>query len=152
MTPKHILVATDLGENSLPALRQARDLAKALGARLTVVHVIEPASAPPGLEGFALDGMPLDWEQRIERGREAAARRNLDAMLQNERDPAVPMESKVLLGLLPGALTDAVKDLAADLLVVGTHGRRGVAHFFLGSVAERVLRHASCPVLIVRPH
>lgn len=152
MIPKHIVVATDLGENSLPALRAARDLAGQLGARLTVVYVIEPTPTPPGLEGFALEGMPVDWEQRLSRGRQEAVQARLDELLVAEAAPGVSMQSRVVFGLLPGALVDSARDLLADLLVVGTHGRSGVAHFFLGSVAERVVRHAHCPVLIVRPH
>ena len=78
MTPKHILAATDLEETSLPALRMALDLASGLGARVTLVHVIEPIASPPGLEAYALEGMPADWEQRVERGRLGAVHRRLE--------------------------------------------------------------------------
>lgn len=152
MIPRHILCATDLEDSGLPALRMALELGEALKARVTLIHVIEPIASPPGLEAYALDGMPTDWEQRVERGRLGAVQRRLEALLQAEGRPGVPIATHVATGLMPGALIDAVGELGADLLVLGTHGRSGVAHFLLGSVAEKVVRASPCPVLTVRPH
>ena len=152
MTPKHILAATDLEETSLPALRMALDLASGLGARVTLVHVIEPIASPPGLEAYALEGMPADWEQRVERGRLGAVHRRLEALVRDNGRPGVEVATHIVTGLMPGALVDAATDVGADLLVLGTHGRSGVAHFLLGSVAEKVVRASPCPVLTVRPH
>ncbi|MCS6915011.1 MAG: universal stress protein [Myxococcales bacterium] len=151
MIPQHIVVATDLDETSMPALRLAVDLARPLGARITVLHVIEPIAMPPGLEAYALEGMPADWEQRVERGRFSAVEQRLEALLREHQGSGVPLSAKVVAGLLPGALTEAAEEMGADLLVLGTHGRSGVAHFLLGSVAEKVVRTAPCPVLTVRP-
>jgi universal stress protein A len=152
VSPKHILAATDLEESSLPALRMAVDLAEGLGARLTLVHVIEPIASPPGLEAYALEGMPADWEQRVERGRLGAVGRRLEALLADHGRPGVQTSTHIISGLMPGALVDCAAELGADLLVLGTHGRSGVAHFLLGSVAEKVVRASPCPVLTVRPH
>lgn len=149
--PEHIVVATDLDDHSLPALKAALALAAPLHARVTLVHVIEPIAAPPGLEAYALEGMPSDWEQRVERGRLGAVQRRLERLVEEYQAPGLQLETRIVHGLLPGALAEAAQDLGADLLVVGTHGRSGVAHFLLGSVAERVLRAAPCPVLTVRP-
>lgn len=152
MTPKHVVVGIDLHETSLAALRLALSLAAPLGARVTLIHVLEPTPAPPGLEAFALEGMPPDWEERLSRGRQEAVRGRLADLVAAYRDPAVPMEAQVVTGLLPAALVEATRGLQADLLVLGTHGRSGVAHLLLGSVAEKVVRAAPCPVLTVRPH
>lgn len=149
MTPRHIVCATDLTATSEPALRMSVDMARSLGARLTLLHIIEPVSVPPGLESFALDGIPADWQLRIERNQRLTVDERMREIVAGLADlkPTVCVKN----GILPGSLNDALTELSADLLVIGTHGRGGVAHFFLGSVAEKVLRSAPCPVLIVRP-
>lgn len=152
MTAKNILVATDLSESSAPALRSAVELGSALGARITLVHVLEPPPTPPGLEAFALEGLPIDWEERLLRGRTAAAQERIASQASaasSERCQVVP---KLITGILPDSLVSELKGGGYDLLVVGSHGRTGVAHFFLGSVAEKLVRHAPCPVLVVRPN
>ena len=63
----------------------------------------------------------------------------------------VVVKTRLVVGTLPDAIIEQLGPLGIDLLVVGTHGRRGLAHFFLGSAAERLLRGASCPVVVVRP-
>ena len=151
MTPKHIIVATDLTELSEPALRMARSLAEPLGSRITMVHVLEPAPTPPGLEAFALEGMPLDWEERLLQGRSEAASRRLADTAAAESSPKVSVHWRLLQGRMPDALLEEIKSLEGDLLIVGTHGRKGVSHFLLGSVAEKLMRGATCPVLVVRP-
>jgi nucleotide-binding universal stress UspA family protein len=151
MTPKHIAVATDLSEHNLPAMKTAIDLADALAARLTLIHVLEPTPAPPGLEAFALEGMPIDWVDRVTDARRQFAEQQLSQLaIENRRAPAV-IETRLLTGMMPETLTDYLKKEQVELLVVSSHGRRGVAHFFLGSVAERLMREAPCPVLVVRP-
>lgn len=149
MALSHILCATDLSETSVPAVEMAAEIARAVGARLTLAHVIEPITMPPGLEAYALEGMPPDWEQRVDQGRRQAVDERLAKLRARCGD--IPVTTQVFYGPLPGILTDAVQDLQADLLVVGTHGRKGVAHLLLGSVAEKLLRIAPCPVLVVRP-
>jgi nucleotide-binding universal stress UspA family protein/rhodanese-related sulfurtransferase len=151
MTPKHIIVATDLTELSLPAVQMAKSLAQPLGSRITLVHVLEPAPTPPGLEAFALEGMPLDWEERLLHGRSEAASQRLADIAAAESTPKVQVHWRLLQGRMPDAMIEEVKALEGDLLIVGTHGRKGVSHFLLGSVAEKLMRGATCPVLVVRP-
>jgi len=151
MTPKHIIVATDLTELSQPAFRMAMSLAEPLGSRITLVHVLEPAPTPPGLEAFALEGMPLDWEERLLQGRSEIASRRLADTAAAESTPKVQVHWRLLQGRMPDALLEEIKALQGDLLVVGTHGRKGVSHFLLGSAAEKLMRGAACPVLVVRP-
>jgi len=149
VTPKHIAVATDLSPSSSAALRFALTLAAPLGAQVTLVHAIEPTPMPGGLEAFALEGMPVGWEQRVTQARVADAERRLAE--QARQGGAVAVNTRLVIGSLPDAILEQLGPLGIDLLVVGTHGRRGLAHFFLGSAAERLLRGASCPVVVVRP-
>ena len=149
MTPKHIAVATDLSPSSSAALRFALTLAGPLGAQVTLVHAIEPTPMPGGLEAFALEGMPVGWEQRVTQARVLDGERHL-AEQARQAGPVV-VKTRLVVGTLPDAIIEQLGPLGIDLLVVGTHGRRGLAHFFLGSAAERLLRGASCPVVVVRP-
>jgi len=151
MTPKHIAVATDLSEHNLPALKTALELAQPLGARVTLVHVLEPTPTPPGLEAFALEGMPVDWIDRVSGARRQIAERKLAELAAAYKSPGARFETVLLSGLLPDTLNEFLKKEGVDLLVVASHGRRGVAHFFLGSVAERLMRTTPCPVLVVKP-
>lgn len=151
MTLKHIAVATDLGEHSLPALDAALDLAEVHGARVSLVHIIEPTPTPPGLEAFALEGMPIDWVERVTDARRSVADQKLNAMCAEKRRAPSVIVPVLLTGLLPDTLNEFLVRDQADLLVVASHGRRGVAHFFLGSVAERLMRTAPCPVLVIKP-
>ena len=149
MTPKHIAVATDLSPSSSAALRFALTLAAPLGAQVTLVHAIEPTPMPGGLEAFALEGMPVGWEQRVTQARVLDAERYLAE--QARQAGSVVVKTRLVVGTLPDAIIEQLGPLGIDLLVVGTHGRRGLAHFFLGSAAERLLRSAPCPVVVVRP-
>lgn len=149
MALSHILCATDLSETSTYAVEMAAEMAASVGARLTIVHVIEPITMPPGLEAYALEGMPPDWEQRVDQGRRQAVEDRLAEL--RARCGGAAVTTQVIYGPLPTILTDAARDLQADLLVVGTHGRKGMAHLLLGSVAEKLVRTAPCPVLVVRP-
>ena len=151
MTPKHIAVATDLSPSSQAALRLALALAAPLGAEVTLLHALEPTAIPPGLEAFALEGMPSGWDERLTRARRDHAERSLDELAAKASSLPSRIKTRLIIGALPEAITDQLAPLGIDLLVVGTHGRRGLARFFLGSVAEKLLRSASCPVLVVHP-
>ena len=150
-TFKHIAVATDLTEHNQPAVNAALDLAEVHGARVTLIHVLEPTPTPPGLEAFALEGMPLDWVDRVTEARRGVAERKLGDLAGQQGRPALNINTVMLRGLMPDTLNEYLVKDKADLLVVASHGRRGVAHFFLGSVAEQVMRSAPCPVLVVKP-
>lgn len=152
MKIKNIVVATDLTEWSLPALQAGLDLAELAGGRVTLVHTLEPPPTPPGLEAFALEGMPMDWVNRVNDAREKMVERQLaEIAAANRRAPAV-IETQLLAGLMPETLVEFLAKSGADLLVVGSHGRRGVAHLFLGSIAEQLMRTSPCPVLVVKPN
>lgn len=151
MTPKHIVVATDLTEHNLPVIEVALDYADAFGARVTLVHVLEPTPTPPGLEAFALEGMPIDWIERVTAARKQVAERRLAELAATHRRPPSIIATELLTGLLPETLNEFLKKDHADLLIVASHGRRGVAHLLMGSAAERLMRSAPCPVLVIKP-
>lgn len=137
--PRRIVVAADMSEGSAPAVRAARRLAEGYGAELSAVLV--DAEAPP-LEFTSSQVAALAREE--ERNRRALAR-DFGRWVQAIAPAA---ESRVVLGQPAEGILAAASD--ADLLVVGTHGRRGLARLALGSVSEAVIRQAEMPVLAVR--
>jgi nucleotide-binding universal stress UspA family protein len=141
---KHVLVATDFSEPATVALDYGRDLARSYGATLHVVHVIEERLALHGPEiGFAYAD--------IERNIEAGVRRDLDAALTaDDRETLNARTVITRAGNVSHAITEYAKHNAIDLIIVGTHGRGAIQRFLIGSVAERVMRTAPCPVLTVR--
>ncbi len=143
MTPiREILVATDFGECSKPALDTAVDLAEKLGAHLTVMHSYEiPSYVYTGGAFSSVDLVtPL----------EEAAQKCLDDTMKPVRERAPRAGAMLRRGPPWEQILDAAKELRADLVVVGTHGRRGLSHALLGSVAEKVVRLSPVPVLSVR--
>jgi nucleotide-binding universal stress UspA family protein len=139
---KNILVATDFSEASNAALAYGRTLASHFGAALQVVHVVENIV----LRNVTADGF-VGVLPEVQLEVEAEARKQLDEELSGGEPPASG------LVLTSNVLADAIVSHAAsagvDLIVIGTHGRKGVSRLLLGSVAERVVRAAPCPVLTV---
>jgi nucleotide-binding universal stress UspA family protein len=143
---KRILVATDFGEAAGVALTYSRELARQFGASLEVVHVADNVMAGgSGADGFIVD--LSDTQRNLESG----ALRQLDALVDEEARSMLKAKTILLTSNSPAlAIVDYAKESQADLIVMGTHGRRGAAHLLMGSVAERVVRIAPCPVLTVR--
>lgn len=138
---KNILVATDLGPCSEEALTQAFELAEALGAQVHVLHVYALTGLP---EGGSLSIAAIDDAER-------RAQQSLSEWTRGYRASGRLGELTVRMGDA-GYLIPLVADqLAADLIVLGTHGRRGLNRLLMGSVAESVVRVATCSVLIARP-
>jgi universal stress protein A len=135
---RRILMPHDFSEPADAALDVAADLAVAQRGRLTVLHVLEPFHPP--VEVFALVppqareiGPPLKRLEEVVASRIGRRR--------------VPVQCRVVVGYPIAAILDAARD--ADLIVMATQGRTGLAHLLIGSVAERVVRHSSTPVLTV---
>jgi len=141
--PKHILVPIDFSETAERALDYAVALAAKLDARIQVINIIGiPAFGIPEL-GVALTSTMMD---SMVRGNQAA----LERLVENHRG-AVPFDEVMLRsGDARDLILQAAEEVHADLIVMGTHGRRGVSRVLLGSVAEAVVRAAPCPVLTVR--
>jgi nucleotide-binding universal stress UspA family protein len=144
---RDVLVPVDFEPTSYHALACARDLARMFGARLHVLHVLEDAFAlPAGTEG------PLSAFPRLEREAEDDARGRVNAIL-TEQDRQAGAMAAVRLGASPAsAIVGYAAEIQADVIVMGTHGRSGTALGTIGSVAEQVVRTASCPVLTLRQH
>lgn len=138
---RSILCPIDFDDNSLAALRHARQLAAAASATLHVLHVVRLIPTPSEIvQSIGPDG-EASAQQRL---REVAERELVD--VKNEIHTKIALTSDIARSILATA-----RDVKADLIVMATHGRSGVAHFLLGSVAEAVVRNSSCPVLTVRP-
>jgi nucleotide-binding universal stress UspA family protein len=145
VTLNKILVATDFGEASAAALRYGRELATAFAATLHVLHVAEDLSvAGVGVNGYA--GLPPEVLQDIER---AARRHNEELLTDDDRRLLKAQAITITSNRFAAAIVDYARANAIDLIVVGTHGRRALSRMMLGSVAERVVRTAPCPVLTV---
>lgn len=137
-----IVVPIDFSETSLKALPYALEFAKRFRAEVLLVHVIEPMGAYG-----AFDYLPTpDVETEMKRGAE-----ELLCRVQREAFPE-RMETEVMIrfGVPFQEITRAVNLSEADLIILTTHGLTGFSHALMGSTAERVVRHASCPVLVVR--
>ena len=143
---KNVLVATDFSEPSDAALAYGRQLARAFGARLTVFHAAgNLAPRAYGSEGFVF--IEPDSQGQVE----AAARQQVRSLISDDDRSELRAEAVVVTALSPAAaIADYARREQIDLIIVGTHGRSGVAHLVMGSVAERVVRTAPCPVLTVR--
>lgn len=139
----HILVPTDFSPPSDAALSHAKELAARFDARLSLLHVVtSPQAAGVWTPDVYVPASPETQERFL---REARARLE-NAVTADERARFnVTIEADI--GAVVEKIQDYVRAQHVDLIVMGTHGRKGLAHLFLGSVAERVLRGASCPVL-----
>jgi nucleotide-binding universal stress UspA family protein len=140
---KNVLVATDFSEPSVAALSYGREFARTFGATLHVLHVADSVYSEYG-EFYS--GIVPELQHDLEEG----ARRQLDALLTDEDRTVLHADAVVFSAASKAAaIVDYANHLAADLVVMGTHGRGAISHLLMGSVAERVVRIASCPVLTV---
>jgi nucleotide-binding universal stress UspA family protein len=136
---RRILLATDLSAASEGATRQAIDLARDLGAKLLIVSVIDPTAR--GIPGGRVERM----DQR-RRSREVAAQ----AVVIRGREAGVPVSFMVWEGEPGPSIVDVATSEQVDIVIVGSHGRGSMGRLLIGSVSEHVVRHAPCPVLVVR--
>jgi nucleotide-binding universal stress UspA family protein len=147
--PTQILVATDFGEAAGLALDYGRELARTFSAALHLVHVTDDLNA----RAAAVAGFPdyLGSLERLQVDAVSAADNALAALLSEDDRSRLRAKTKVLTSASPAlAIVEYARGIGADLIVAGTHGRGIVGHLLLGSVAERIVRMAPCPVLTVR--
>jgi nucleotide-binding universal stress UspA family protein len=143
VVPDRILVATDLSDSEylVPyAVAQAR----ACGAALTFVHVI-----PPG-EALSLDTRAIPYEDRAAMTQEA--RKALEAVGARIRDLGIQCDTRIISGFPRDQIAAVASEIGAGRILAGTHGRRHLSRFFLGSVAHEILRSAWIPVFTVGPN
>ncbi len=146
---KVILVTTDFSDLGDRAIGHAFRLAADHGAKVVLCHVVEPPVAPVPLyaQYYPPDLMTPDMEHQI---REESERALLERAPRDGDLGAVPREVVVTRGLPSDDIVRVGQEVGADLIVISTHGHTGLKHILLGSVAERIVRHAPCPVLVVR--
>jgi nucleotide-binding universal stress UspA family protein len=142
---RRILHPTDFSRASGAAFKRAVEMAKANRAELTVVHV-RGAAIPLMVDGYVSPKMYDDMEA----AERAYAQKHLDAIVAKARKAGARAKGLLVAGVAHERIAQAARARKADLVVIGTHGRTGVAKLFLGSVASRVLAVAPCPVLTVR--
>jgi len=140
-----ILHPSDFSRASGAAFAKAVEMAKTNRAELLVVHVLTPVIPMVG-DGYV---SPTVYEE-IEATAHAQAQAELDKLLAKAKKAGVRVKGLLMEGVPHEQIVRAARSRHADLLVIGTHGRTGLAKFFLGSVAGRVVSTATCPVLTVR--
>ena len=142
---KSVLVATDFGEASDAALAYGREMARAFGATLHVLHVADDVYVRLGGDAYVtvLPELQKDLE-------EAAQKRLNDLLVDNDPKPIPVKKAVVTSSATATCIVQYARDHDINLIIVGTHGRGAMAHLLMGSVAERVVRTAPCPVLTVR--
>jgi|KBSSwiStaDraftv2_1062776.scaffolds.fasta_scaffold506533_2 nucleotide-binding universal stress UspA family protein len=140
-----ILVPIDFSDCSKKALQYAIPFAKQFGATITLLHVVH-VNYIGGPEVGALD-FPL-----IEADLRKSAEKQLAELAATEVQPQAAGGTLVRIGQEVVEIVGAAKELESDLIIISTHGRTGLKHVFMGSVAENVVRLAHCPVLVVREH
>ena len=142
---RRILVPVDFSEHSARALDDAIGLAKKFGAELHLLHCYEVY--PAGAVGFPYNvAIPETYEREI---REAATAR-LTSWREKVTAQGVRAEQHLVMDRPSHGIAALAEKLPADLIVIGTYGLTGLKHVLLGSVAERTVRHAPCPVLTVK--
>jgi len=138
---RKLLLATDLSEASSSATDEAFELASRLGAALLVVSVIDPGSLllPGGRFRARVDQVRERREQQAQ------------ALVERGREMGLEVSFLIWSGDPGDMIVEAAEAEHVDMVLVGSHGRGAVGRFFIGSVSEHVVRHAPCPVLVVRP-
>lgn len=147
LTISRILVPVDFSTHAEAALRYAISLASRFDATLHVLHVVEEPMATGAWGGETVVPNLIELRQELLED----AERRLAVYQAAAARAQVPAVTMARVGLTSDSIVDYAQALDIDLVVMGTHGRTGMAHLFMGSVAERVLRRAPCPVLTIRP-
>lgn len=144
---QRITYATDFSEASLAAFPHALRLAKVTGAELTILHVLAAPMSPFIDSGY----VPQEIWDQLDAGMRAHAGQAMDGLLRQAVEAGVRATTAIVAGGIPAdEIVRAAESAKTDILVLGTHGRTGVARLVLGSVAARVVATAACPVLTVR--
>jgi nucleotide-binding universal stress UspA family protein len=143
-----VLIATDFSDDANLALNYGEEIARRFGGEVVVVHVDQPL--PPVISsdlGLAVDqGMMSEFAEEQRR----LAQKELDKIVNRLRDSGLKARSLLKVGAPFLEIIRTAQAEGADLIAMGTHGRTGLAHVLMGSVAERVVQKAACPVLTVR--
>ncbi len=142
---KSILTATDFSEHSALAVQYASQLAHRLGSELHLLHVLTEI-VPAGPDPLLMPVMPTEYYADSE----AQARKSLETVLNPAWERPASVFTSVRWGSPVETLVSYATDHKISLIVIATHGRTGLSHAILGSVAEQIMREAPCPVLTIR--
>ncbi|QDU64719.1 Putative universal stress protein [Planctomycetes bacterium Pan216] len=142
---KRICCPIDFSDAATHSLRYGLTLAQQFGAQLHLLHVVQDIMPTVAEPGMAI--LPSD---ELIRNLEAGAKEGLEKAIPEDWEHSVDLLHVVRQGLPFHEICRYAKQEEVDLIILGTHGRSGLAHFLMGSVAERVVRAAPCPVLTVR--
>ena len=142
---RKVLVPFDFSEHSRTALGSAAKMAASYGASLHLLHVIEPIMEPHPYVPLHYRSESFDLPQL-----KARVREDLGPIVADVVDGRVATEVEVLEGDPALCITEHAETIEADLIAMATHGRTGLSRFFLGSVTEKVVRSAGCPVLTLK--
>lgn len=145
MEIRGILAPTDFSDFSKQVLKNALDLAQTFDAKLLLLHVIELPSYP--IEGLVPSSLGANLLDDLER----QARDELAGVLPEAQSTKVDVARRVVVGTPYRKILEIAEEAKTDLIIMATHGRTGLSHLVMGSVAERVVRTAPCPVLTIRP-
>jgi nucleotide-binding universal stress UspA family protein len=143
---RHILAPTDFSEYSKQARASALELAKKFSAKLSILHVVELPPYP--VEGYVPPSLTATFLEDLER----EATQQLAQVVPEAESASVEVARLVTVGSPYRKIIDTAEAEQVDLIVMATAGRTGFSHLIMGSIAERVVRTASCPVLTIRPH
>ncbi len=140
-----ILAPTDFSDFSRQTLKSALELAESFNAKLVLLHVTEPPPYP--IEGLVPSTPGANLLDDLER----QASHELAGVLPEARGSTVEVARRVVVGIPYRKIVEVAEEEKVDLIIMATHGRTGLSHLVMGSVAERVVRTAPCPVLTIRP-
>jgi universal stress protein A len=147
MQIKSILLPTDFSENANFAIEYATSLARRFGASIICLNVIEPVLPSVGYTGLT-EPLPMpDLSEQLEN----SAIQELPKVVGCKAFSSLVVEEVIAHGDASTEIVRVAKDRAVDLIVIASHGRTGLGRILFGSTAESVVRHASCPVLVVKP-
>jgi len=147
MQIRSILFPTDFSDCGNYALPYAASLARSFGASIICVHVIEPMVPTVGYTGMT-EPLPIaDISDQLE----DSAGRELPKIAEREDCAGLEVEEMIVHGEAASEIVRVAKERDVDLIVISSHGRTGLGRILFGSTAEAVVRHASCPVLVVKP-
>lgn len=148
MAVKHIVVPSDFSEPSKAALEYAVALAKPTRAQITLLHVVEPIAYASPADLYA--GAASQLGDLITEHRRTARKRLAETQAALAKK-GIKAQGVLREGLAHQEIVETAAKLKADMIILATHGRTGLSHLLMGSVAERVVRMAPCPVLTMRP-
>lgn len=137
----HIVVPVDLEEHTGKLLEYAAYIADKLSARLSVIHVVEPFPTTGDME-LGLTTIQEYTENRIEHAKKS---------LKKLTAPYADSSATILNGIVVDEIINFAKNKESDMIIIGTHGSKGIEKLLLGSVAERVVKNAHCPTLFMNP-